>query len=221
MDRENDRQIAEQVRSALADDLRLSASDLHVACRDRVVYLSGVVDVLAEKTQAEELARRIPGVQEVENNLTVSTDHAPRDGEIKRAIEHIFLHDPAVATFKVGADVHQGVATLVGNVDTLAEERAAINAAEKAYGVKKVISQIKVGGEKIDDVTLVNRVEYPLTNKLNHPDIAPSVRNGVATLTGWVQRPEDVELAGELVMGVPGIKEVKNLVKSRNHHRKI
>ncbi len=46
------------------------------------VQIQGIVNVLAEKHQAEELVWRFPGVKNVENNITVCTDGGVDDEDI-------------------------------------------------------------------------------------------------------------------------------------------
>ncbi|HLG50490.1 MAG: BON domain-containing protein [Chloroflexi bacterium] len=62
---------AQMVRDALAYDGRLNAADLVVRVADGIVTLSGLVFSEAERQEAEEVARQVPGVARVVNEILV------------------------------------------------------------------------------------------------------------------------------------------------------
>ncbi|HLG50219.1 MAG TPA: BON domain-containing protein [Chloroflexota bacterium] len=62
---------AQMVRDALAYDERLNAANLVVRVADGIVTLSGVVFSEAERQEAEEVARQVPGVARVVNEILV------------------------------------------------------------------------------------------------------------------------------------------------------
>lgn len=67
----NDAAICNRVREAILLNPLISAQDIHIACRDRVVLLSGGVDTEEQREAAECTAASIDGVARVENNLFV------------------------------------------------------------------------------------------------------------------------------------------------------
>jgi osmotically-inducible protein OsmY len=75
-----DEQIATAVSHALADDPRVQAMNMKVAVRDGVVTLTGRANDAKEHRAAEDVARRVPGVREVENRLVVPEQGAPEPG---------------------------------------------------------------------------------------------------------------------------------------------
>lgn len=64
-----DAQIASAVNAAIDDRPALHADDINVNVRDGVVYLNGLVDTVAEASQAELVAQSQPGVRQVVNLL--------------------------------------------------------------------------------------------------------------------------------------------------------
>lgn len=68
--------LVQAVQEALQryDPIRASDSPIHVASSDGVVTLTGVVRSRTMKTMAEALARRVPGVTNVRNELLTDTD---------------------------------------------------------------------------------------------------------------------------------------------------
>jgi hyperosmotically inducible protein len=66
-----DSYITTKVKSELAKDKGTSAKDIHVTTKDGVVMLEGVVGSTAEKELAEKDAKKVKGVLDVHNGLTV------------------------------------------------------------------------------------------------------------------------------------------------------
>ena len=67
----DDSVITTKVKTSLFADKAVSGFAVKVETFKGVVQLSGFVDTLAEKQQAEVDARAVKGVQSVENNITV------------------------------------------------------------------------------------------------------------------------------------------------------
>jgi hyperosmotically inducible protein len=67
----DDTVITAKVKTALAADSTVAAHNVNVETRGGVVQLAGFVDDSAQKSQATEVARRISGVKQVDNQLEV------------------------------------------------------------------------------------------------------------------------------------------------------
>jgi hyperosmotically inducible protein len=67
----DDTVITAKVKTALAADSTVAAHNVNVETRGGVVQLAGFVDDSTQKTQATEVARRISGVKQVDNQLEV------------------------------------------------------------------------------------------------------------------------------------------------------
>ena len=70
-ERIDDKSESTRVRSALSDDPQYKYEDVKVQTFKGVVQLSGFVDSRDQKTRAGDLAKKVEGVKEVENNITV------------------------------------------------------------------------------------------------------------------------------------------------------
>ena len=68
---EDDAQLAQRVQSALASDPDLGALNIEVQSEGGVVTLRGAAPDAAAKERAAELARSLPDVKSVENQLTL------------------------------------------------------------------------------------------------------------------------------------------------------
>jgi osmotically-inducible protein OsmY len=68
-----DLEITQQVRKAIValDTLSLNGKNVKVVTQNGVVTLRGPVDTAEEKATIEELARKVPGVKQVDNQLEV------------------------------------------------------------------------------------------------------------------------------------------------------
>ena len=70
-ERIDDHGTSSRVRAALADDLQYKYDGVNVETFKGVVQLSGFVDTKDQKNRAGDLARKVKGVTDVENNITV------------------------------------------------------------------------------------------------------------------------------------------------------
>jgi hypothetical protein len=73
----DDSTITAKVKSNLAQDAKVSASDVHVKTYKGVVDLSGFVNSQSEIPEAKLVASQVPGVKSVHDNLIVKGVVAP------------------------------------------------------------------------------------------------------------------------------------------------
>ncbi|OPX85121.1 MAG: outer membrane lipoprotein [Pelotomaculum sp. PtaB.Bin104] len=106
--------------------------------------ISGIVDTLSDSEMAAELAAGLPGVQEVVNNITISTDGSITDTGVNMEVKEELEADPQVDLSHIGAESFGGTVILTGNAEDPAEIEAARQAAARARGVSKVVSQVKL-----------------------------------------------------------------------------
>ena len=67
----DDTTVTARVKTRFAEDQQVSAMRISVETLKGVVQLSGFATSSAEKSRAGQLAREVPGVQEVRNNIIV------------------------------------------------------------------------------------------------------------------------------------------------------
>jgi len=70
-ERIDDHGTSSRVRAALADDSQYKYDGVNVETFKGVVQLSGFVNTKDQKNRAGDLARKVAGVTDVENNITV------------------------------------------------------------------------------------------------------------------------------------------------------
>jgi hyperosmotically inducible periplasmic protein len=68
-----DRAVSARVKTVLADDPQVRASQVNVDTYERTVQLSGFVDSREEARRAVQLARDVDGVESVINNMVVKS----------------------------------------------------------------------------------------------------------------------------------------------------
>lgn len=68
----DDATVTTKVKTALVKDDVVKARQIKVTTTEGVVAISGVVDSSEQKDRAEVLARRVNGVKDVRNNLSVA-----------------------------------------------------------------------------------------------------------------------------------------------------
>lgn len=168
---EIDQLIATRVRSALATNSITDLHEIDVGVVNGVVTLTGKVDTWYERGAADDAAAGVRGVRAVENDLRVArteqrathdpfvdswsiyeydwyTPQRPRvqqqDAVIAGQIRDELWWSPFIDAEEVRVNVEDGVATLTGQVDSLAERRAAV---ENAYegGALQVNSKLRIG----------------------------------------------------------------------------
>ncbi|MCG0278253.1 MAG: BON domain-containing protein [Thermanaeromonas sp.] len=106
--------------------------------------LQGVVDTLIEKERATALAQSIPGVEKVENAISISTDGPITDGEVEFEVFEELAKAPEVNPQHIWAESHGGTVILKGETSRREEIEAARRAAAKARGVKEILNEVKL-----------------------------------------------------------------------------
>ncbi len=201
----------EEVIAALNDTMEISALDINVdVIGGNRVILHGVVDVLAEKHKAEEIARALPGVKAVENALAVSTDGNVEDGGIKNEIENKLRANPRVRN--LGVEVHKGIVTLHGHVQHIGEAIAAMHTAESALGVKGVHNDMELEDETPDNATIVNVIEHHLSQHHLSSNVDARANRGIVTLVGFTEDDELRAMAQDIAENVRGVRQVINKI---------
>jgi osmotically-inducible protein OsmY len=193
--------------------------DINVDSRDGHVTLSGMVDTLAEKRAAEEIATLINDIKGIENVITIATDGTITDKKVEsEVIEKLRDSKYSEMLAGVGASVEGGTAVLKGAVETLRYKKLAVNEAEKAIGVKDVISNIGIeSAGKYDDASIENELMRRfLKEGLSLPDIATEVSSGTVIIGGHVDTRHDMETAVETAEGIEGVIKVINKLNLRH-----
>jgi hyperosmotically inducible protein len=134
------------VKNKLATDPTTSGSRISVDTSNGVVTLSGSVPTVAEKSEAERIARTTQGVTGVVNNITVEQGETGAGTAFNDATILANVKSQLVASGIIGTnlDVKNGEVTLTGIVDSAQERSKAEEIARQAAGVKSVNNQLTI-----------------------------------------------------------------------------
>jgi len=111
------------------------------------------------------------------------------DYQIKQDVLDELDWDPEIEASKVGVEVTDGAATLVGAVETYRQKQAAREAAKRVAGVRTLVDRLEIElpiQHRLSDEGLAERVAHVLNWNVSADakHIKADVQNGVITLTG-------------------------------------
>lgn len=136
-----DDQIQAEVREALHDAPTFRADDaflmIDVAARGHVVTLGGHVRTLWRALLAETIARQVPGVWDVQNQLI-------GDDEVEDAVMQALQHERRLHPSALRVQSLFGQITLRGKLRTAEEATLALLLARRVPGVRTINNQLTV-----------------------------------------------------------------------------
>ena len=150
--------LTTKIKSTMAVDSTVKASQIEVTTKDKVVTLTGNLNSQAEKDRALEIARTTSGVKDVVDMLSVRTSaesgDAPSPGRtlgehiddatITAAVKSRLLDDPQVKGLKIDVDTREGVVFLTGTVRSQEEGDRAVEIARTTEHVREVKPNLAV-----------------------------------------------------------------------------
>jgi hyperosmotically inducible protein len=201
-------------RTVLEDHVKVKAND-------GVVTLTGVVQDKDEKALAADTVENLPGVTRVQNDIRVTSKYPENsDGWIAFKIRSRLLVKAGVSTTGTTVAVHDGVVTLSGKADNLAQKELTEIYAKEIEGVKVVKNDLVLKdqiapetiGETIDDASITTQVKYALLrHKSTHAVTTKIVTNdGRIVITGEAASDAEKALVSKLAADVRGVKSVAN-----------
>jgi osmotically-inducible protein OsmY len=205
--------LSEQVKEALQKGTDSAGVDIQVECRDGVINLFGVVDVLSQRTQAAEIAKNIAGVKEISNNITIADEEHHSDKWIQGELTKQLQRSPWGQA--LGCEVNRGAVTIVGHAGASADVADAIRLAEGFPGVVKVVKgHVKIGEyHRADDRDMVYEAETLLDRMgYDHQDFELTVDGGTMQVKGFVHDREDRTKIRERLGRIPGVENLETLL---------
>jgi osmotically-inducible protein OsmY len=133
----------------------------------------------------------------------------------KQVIRELRWH-PLVEATSIGVSVTNGVVTLTGRVSSYLEKLAAVEAAERVYGVRVVADELEVEPQTADvrdDSDIARAILHSLRWNVLVPDtVKVEVRDGHVRLLGRARRDFQRRAAEKAARSVKGVKSVTNLI---------
>ncbi len=144
------------------------------------------------------------------------------DSQLRLDVVEELGWDPSINEAEIGVAVKDGVATLIGFVDSYAQKLAAERAAERVVGVKAVADDIKVrlpSDRARGDTDIAHAAVRALEWDVEVPDknIKMRVEDGWIWLDGSVEWQFEKTAAERAVRYLTGVRGVTNLMLVRPH----
>jgi osmotically-inducible protein OsmY len=139
------------------------------------------------------------------------------DSKIKHDVLEELRWDTRVKETDVGVEVHSGIVTLTGTVDSWAARIAAKDAAHRVVSVMDVANDIEVklpGSAQRNDTDVAKAVRAALEWDVLVPDeqIRTTVSRGVVTLEGTVDYWTQYDDAARAIRNLYGVTHVNNQI---------
>ena len=226
----DDTTLRSRVQAALVADPATEAYELDVSVNDGAVELTGVVDSMAERFLAREVASAVTGVERISlDEVVVEPPEMRSDSEILADVTERLASSALVDDNLIEVTVNNGVVTLEGSVASVIErdraEQLAYVTGVMAVDVQGVDVEPWARDEMIDwsargaagDDSTAAAIE---TSWLHHPRLSPytidaTVEDGVATLTGTVDDLRAWNAAQSVALHTIGVRRVKNHIRVR------
>jgi osmotically-inducible protein OsmY len=221
---QNDSQIQTEVQKALNSS---RFKGIHASVQGGVVTLTGSVDLLATKLNADQKVRHVHGVGAIRDDIQVNGPEVP-DQELQQKLlkditNQLWGYVP-VQFQAISVQVHNGVVLLGGHAAGPIAASDALAVVENTKGVKDVIDDIQVDplspmDERIRWAEFRSIYGYPMFSQYvmdpNKP-IRIQVANGHVTLYGQVASQAEKDAANVRANSVPGVFSVTNDLQVAN-----
>ncbi len=139
--------VTARVKSALAKDDVVPARKVDVDTVNGDVILTGVLETKKAADRAGRLAKKVPGVRRVRNELQVGTKtigESLDDTILGTKIKTYLFKEPWIRSFNIDVDVDKGVVTLTGILDRMNHKERVLEIARTVKGTVRVIDNLKV-----------------------------------------------------------------------------
>jgi osmotically-inducible protein OsmY len=136
-------EIAEAVTRAFEWNVFVPADRIEVTVNNGIVNLSGTVNCISEREEAERAVVNLLGVRAITNNLAVQAQSIAAE-TVCADIQNSLERQAVAETSPVTVDVNQGAIRLSGMVPSWNERCAVVSAAAFAHGVQQVVDNLKI-----------------------------------------------------------------------------
>ena len=143
----DDSTITSHIKNEMIKDSTVKARKIDVDTVGGHVTLTGVVETKAESQRAIEIAEHVQGVKSVRNNLQIGKKtwtEAINDKYLVSKIKSKLIVEPEIRSLNIDVDVHRGVVTLTGVVQSSDQKKRAIEIARTTDGTQKVVDNLKL-----------------------------------------------------------------------------
>ncbi len=179
-------------------------------------------------TATQKAVAATPEAQQEQKTNVKADDKSQTAGEyfddsvITTAVKGNILGEKGLSSMEINVITKDGVVTLAGKTDTAEHSRLAESVTKKTDGVKRVVNNLQVDGQKpqtageyIDDSAVTTAVKADILKEkgLSSLNISVKTQDGIVTLTGTTDTAENSKLAEQVTGKVNGVKKVVNELK--------
>ena len=136
--------LEEEVRGTLSMAAPDVVKNVKVSISDGLVILTGFVDTLASKSQAESLSAQVSQVRAIDNQLVVVPKEPSSDERIRQDIERILSFHSLTREASIKVSLSGGGARLEGYAPTLLSKTLATDLAGRVRGLLEIENKIEV-----------------------------------------------------------------------------
>ena len=204
-------------RTVLEDNVKVKA-------KDGIVTLTGTVQDQGDKTLAADTVENLPGVTAVKNEIVVKPLHEEKsDSWIALKVRGRLLMKGNVSATATNVVVKDGVVTLTGSAENLAQKELTGVYAAEIDGVRSVRNDIVIeadadmadadaGKDRIDDASITSQVKYALLAHKSTSALKTKVatKDGTVVISGIAGSDAEKSLVTKLARDVRGVRSVTN-----------
>ena len=143
----DDSTITSHIKNEMIKDDTVKARKIDVDTVSGHVTLNGVVETRAESQRAVEITEGVQGVRSVRNNLQIGKKtwtEAINDKYLVSKIKSKLIVEPEIRSLNIDVDVHRGVVTLTGVVQSRVQKKRALEIARTTEGAQQVVDNLKL-----------------------------------------------------------------------------
>jgi osmotically-inducible protein OsmY len=207
-----DTELQQNVLDELEWQPGLDARAIGVSVDRGVVTLTGQVASLAQKWEAEDVAKHVAGVRAIANDIKVDLGSGARtDAEIARAALNVLEWDVVVPDKRLTVTVSDGWVKLEGEADWQYQRAAAERAVRYLSGVTGVTNQLAIKAA-VTPKEIKTKIEQALARSaaLHAQQINVETHGHTVILRGNVRTWEEREDAERAAWAAPGVTTVDN-----------
>jgi osmotically-inducible protein OsmY len=221
---ETDDRIESSAKKSYVFKHYLADDSIKTESKNGAVTLTGTVAEESHIGLARDTVSGLPGVKTVDNQLTVKGEApaAHSDSWLSMKVKTALLFHRNVRATKTDVNVKDGIVSLSGEANSIAQKELTTEYAKDVEGVKEVNNQMTIAttpakpvettGEKIDDASITAQVKTSLVSHRSTSAVKTKVEttDGVVTLSGIAKNAAEKTLVTKLVTDINGVNSVIN-----------
>lgn len=211
-----DEHLQQDVQQALSYEPLLRAAEIGVSVTDGIVTLTGMVDALAKKTEAEHAAKSVAGVRAVVDEVKVQIGKRDftEDTDIAKDAVRMLRESLIIPQDTLTVTVEDGWLTLEGILHWNYQREHAYHLLKDLPGVRGVTNEIKLRrelAEKAEKDQILKALRRHWS--IDTDEVEVEVHGTTVELKGTVCSLYQREEAEKLAYKTPGVtKVINNLV---------